>query len=170
MSADLPTIKHINDALLEGLYEEADRSRRKRTNFNLHESLDDPVQRFLNVMQPGTYVRPHRHKNPVKWELTVALRGRAAVLVLKPDGTVCERIELDAMGPHLGVEIPAWTWHTYAALAPGTVLLEVKRGPYTADGDKDFAAWAPQEGEAGSAAFERRIRSAQPGDSLSVGS
>jgi cupin fold WbuC family metalloprotein len=168
MSADHPTIKHLNDALLEGLGKQADLAQRKRTNFNLHESLDDPVQRFLNAMQPGTYVRPHRHNNPVKWELTVALRGRAAVLILDPNGLVLNRIELNAMGPELGVEIPAGTWHTYAALAPDTVLLEVKRGPYLAHGDKDFAEWAPAEGMPSCAAYEARLRNAQPGDSLIV--
>ena len=168
MTAGRPAIKYLNATLLERLQEQSDVSSRRRANFNLHEGPEDPVQRFVNVMQPGTYVRPHRHDNPIKWELTVALRGRAAVLILDANGIVLERVELDAKGAEFGVEIPAGIWHTCAALAPDTVLLEIKRGPYDARSDKDFAKWAPAEGLTDCAAFEVRFRAAQPGDSLAT--
>lgn len=163
-----PFVKRLSKVLINSLCAQATASPRQRTTFNLHESLADPVQRFLNIMQPGTYVRPHRHDDPTKWELTVALSGRVVVLVLEPDGVVRERIELDAMGPEYGLELPAGSWHTCAALTPDTVLLEIKRGPYDAVTDKDFANWAPLEGEAECPAFERRFRTAQPGDCLSA--
>ena len=34
-------------------------------NHNLHQG-SDLVQRFLNVLHPGTYVRPHRHVRDVQ--------------------------------------------------------------------------------------------------------
>ena len=57
-------------------------SPRLRANHNIHPVLEDPVQRFFNAMQPGTYVRPHRHSTPPRWELFVVLRGALALLVL----------------------------------------------------------------------------------------
>jgi cupin fold WbuC family metalloprotein len=161
-------LKRINDDLIDSLGKQSHASHRRRSVYNFHDSSTDPVQRFLNVMQPGTYVRPHRHDNPEKWEFTVVLSGRVAVLLMKSDGFVLERIELDGFGPERGLELPAGIWHTCAALSTNAVLLEIKRGPYDARTDKDFAAWAPSEGTADCAVFERRFRTAQPGDCLSA--
>ena len=30
-------------------------------NYNFHESLDAPIHRLLNALEPGTYLPPHRH-------------------------------------------------------------------------------------------------------------
>ena len=43
-------------------------------------------------------------------------------------------------------EVPPGTWHTVVALETGSVLLEVKAGPFIPDQPKEFAAWAPEEG------------------------
>ncbi|MFP4614928.1 MAG: WbuC family cupin fold metalloprotein [Thiohalorhabdus sp.] len=136
---------------------------RLRANDNLHPELADPVQRMLNALEPGTYVRPHRHDDPPKWELFLALSGAAACLTFDEAGTVTERCEIRAGGPLYGVEIPAGAWHSVAALEPATVLFEIKPGPYAPLADKDFASWAPAEGEAGAAAFEEWLRHAPAG-------
>ena len=54
--------------------QQAQQSPRQRANCNLHPQLDDPIQRLAIAMEPGTYVRPHRH--PHTWELLYPLRGR----------------------------------------------------------------------------------------------
>ncbi|MFN7835777.1 MAG: WbuC family cupin fold metalloprotein, partial [Burkholderiaceae bacterium] len=46
----------------------------------------------------------------------------------------------------LGAEVPASTWHTVIALESGSVLLEVKAGPFDPSMPKDLAPWAPEEG------------------------
>lgn len=137
---------------------------RQRANLNLHPSLDDPVQRLCNALEPGTYVRPHRHPQPDRWELFAILTGAAAVLQLDASGRVLTRVELRAGGPGLVVEIPAGAWHTLVALAPGTVLFELKPGPYTPLADKDFAAWAPPESGAGAAELVAWFAGARPGE------
>jgi cupin fold WbuC family metalloprotein len=166
MSPHLQPVKRLDNLLINRLCTEASASQRQRTAFNLHESTSDPVQRFLNVMQPGTYVRPHRHDDPAKWELTIILSGSLVILVTDKAGVVTERLELDAEGPVRGVELPAGTWHTSSALAPDTVILEIKRGPYDVKTDKDFATWAPPEGSPECVEFEFKIRNAHPGDLL----
>ena len=52
-----------------------------------------------------------------------------------------------------GVEIPPATYHTIVALEVGTVVYEVKDGPYDVTNDKGFATWAPQEGSSDGAEF-----------------
>jgi cupin fold WbuC family metalloprotein len=136
---------------------------RKRKNLNLHGDLADPVQRFLNAMEPGTYVRPHCHADADKWELFIILSGAISVLVFTPEGKVIDRIELSPVGPVRGIEIPARTWHTLIAHAPGTVVYESKRGPYLPLSDKEFAIWAPLEDEASVDRFMAWFTTAQVG-------
>lgn len=158
-------MKRIDLEALDRLSSTARELPRRRKNLNLHAELGDPVQRLCNALEPGTYVRPHRHHGEGRWELFVALRGAAAVLGFDDRGRVCERIEIAAGGPVFGVEIPEATWHGLAALVPGTVLFEVKRGPYLALTDKDFARWAPEEGAPATAGWVRWFEQAQIGES-----
>ena len=69
-------MKLLDNATLTELLATAAASPRRRANHNIHPLLEGPVQRFFNAMQPGTYVRPHRHSTPPRWELFVVLRGR----------------------------------------------------------------------------------------------
>ena len=56
-------MKIIDQNLLDNLTDEASKNERLRKNYNLHEKLDDPVQRLLNALEPGTDLPIHRHKN-----------------------------------------------------------------------------------------------------------
>ena len=140
-------MKIIDNDKLNLLIDDARTSPRLRKNLNIHADLSDPVQRLCNAFEPGTYVRPHRHPEKDKWELFVVLQGEALVLVFDEAGMVQERTILSDQGPNYLIEIPSQTWHTVTALQEATVLFEVKPGPYIAVSDKDFASWAPAEGE-----------------------
>lgn len=133
---------------LAGLCKRSTQDPRGRLNLNLHPTLSDPIQRFFNAIQPGSYVRPHRHSQPGRWEVFVGLSGRAAVLELAADGQLLERTEIGPTAATTAVEIPAGVWHTVCALEPDTVLFELKPGPYVPLDDKDFAPWAPAENAA----------------------
>ena len=134
----------LDAAILEDTTAKARSRARGRCNHNLHPTLEDPVQRFLNVLQPGSYVRPHRHEAH-RWELFLLLEGEAAAVVFDDRGEVTERLVLRRGGAR-AVEVAGGVWHTLFALAPDTTLFEVKPGPYTPLSDKDFAPWAPLEG------------------------
>jgi len=140
--------KILSTELTDALMEQAVASARQRANHNIHPTLDDPVQRFFNAMQPGTYVRPHRHTTPLRWEMFLVLQGRLAILQFDGEGRVEERQELVAGGPVFGAELEAGCWHTLVVLEPALVF-ELKEGPYSTMTDKDFARWAPAEGDAG---------------------
>jgi cupin fold WbuC family metalloprotein len=160
----LVDMKLFTAGMLAGLSEEAARSARLRKNLNVHPVLEDPVQRLFNAMEPGTYARPHRHSRPDGWELMLVVRGAFSVLHFDDHGRVAERVDLRTDGGDYAVEIPAGVWHTVVSRLPGTVMFEVKPGPYSPITDKDFAAWAPEEGSADATALVWRLESAQPGD------
>jgi cupin fold WbuC family metalloprotein len=154
-------MKILDKKTIESLSEQAAASPRLRKNLNLHGELDDPVQRLCNAMEPGTYVRPHRHS--AKWELFLVVSGSLAVLTFDDMGKVLTRTRLSSTGPDFGIEIPENTWHTLVSLAPGTVMFEVKQGPYAPPAREDFAAWAPEESSAKAAAFVEWFNNAEVG-------
>lgn len=71
-------MKQITAHELTAMSEQAASVPRLRAHRTLHEELSDPVQRLAIAMEPGTYIRPHRH--PQTWELLTPLRGRFVVL------------------------------------------------------------------------------------------
>lgn len=146
-------LRVLSDEVLATVSAKAAGSPRRRANWNLHPVLEDPVQRFCNAIEPDSYVRPHRHIEPAKWELFLAVRGRAAVVTFNESGRLLERVEISASGPLYAAEIPPGAWHSVAGLESGTVLFELKPGPYCPIADKDFAEWAPGEGQGDCPAF-----------------
>ncbi len=150
----MPSIRVFDATALEQTLAAANASPRRRANLNVHPTLDDPIQRMLNVFQPGTYVRPHRHE-PERFELFLALSGKAAVLTFDDAGCVSETAGL-APGGSWAAELPGGVWHTVVSLAEGTALFEVKPGPYRPLRESDFAPWAPRDDTAGAAALLRR--------------
>src|SRR5512137_2317552 len=98
-------MKLIDDRLLDDLTSRASASARKRAHHNLHPVLEDPVQRLCVAIEPGTYIRPHRHADPLTWEIFLMLRGSAVLLLFDDLGRVKERVVLAAQGPVHAVEI-----------------------------------------------------------------
>jgi len=139
----------IDKALLESVAAKARQSQRQRMNHNFHPELSDPLQRMLNVMEPFSYIRPHKHENPDKVETFVLLTGRMLVVEFNPDGTVSDQMLLDPSMGSFGAEIPPKTFHTIIPLEPCTAVYEVKNGPYNPIDDKNFASWAPGESDPG---------------------
>lgn len=157
-------MKSVSFALLDELVRAARAATRLRINHNLHPGLDDPIQRFFNCVEPGSYVRPHRHRAPPRWEVFVALRGRAAVLTFDGSGCMTSRWDISPHGPEVAVEIDGGIWHTVVALSSATVLFELKPGPYIPIADKDFARWAPAEGDPECARYVGWFGAARVGD------
>lgn len=145
-------MKTFTAADVDGLCQSARTSPRQRAHHNLHPTLDAPVQRLCIALQPETYVRPHRHSEPNKWEQLVVLEGAVSVLVCSPEGLLLDRIELSVGGIRM-LEVPAFTWHTLICQASDTLVFEIKEGPYAPSSDKDFAPWAPPEGTQEAARF-----------------
>lgn len=151
-------MKIINEALLNETAERAQQSPRLRMNYNFHERLDDPVNRLLNAMEPGTYLRPHRHLNPDKDEIFLLLRGRIAVFIFDNEGNVMETTILDPKKGVYGAEIKPGTWHGLLVLESGSVMYEVKPGPFAPLAPENFAQWSPEpDDEDAIMAFHKKL-------------
>jgi cupin fold WbuC family metalloprotein len=144
-------IQLLDAALFQTLIERAGRSPRLRTNHNFHTSMEDNPHRLLNVMLRGTYIPPHRHSDPPKSESFLVLAGELAFFTFHDDGRIATTHILGRDA--IGIDIQPGVWHTLAVLTPHAVCFEVKPGPYTVSTDKDFAPWAPREGDPAAAAW-----------------
>lgn len=137
----------LTEAMLRDGCEAARRSPRKRIIFPLHRRQEALVQRMLNFLQPGTWMMPHRHPLPDAIETMQVMRGALGFLIFDADGRLVSKHRLAADSGIALMDIEPGVWHAGVALAPDTVILEIKRGPYDAQTDKEFAAWAPPEGD-----------------------
>lgn len=142
----------INESLLQSLKEKAKIADRKRTNFNFHETMGENPHRFLNVMLKDSYFTPHRHLNPPKHESFLVLEGEVAFFIFSETGEITETYIL-GKDKLWGIDIKPGVWHTIAVLSEIAVCYEVKPGPYVVTNDKEFAPWAPHEGNKGCAEY-----------------
>lgn len=127
----------ITQAILDSLTEKAKGSPRFRMNMDLRNSEEDQSQRMLNAIEPESEVPIHRHKGSS--ETVVCLRGRLVEEYYDELERICtEAIELSPNGPVVALNIPAGQWHTVRALESGTVIMEVKDGPYEPTGPEDI--------------------------------
>lgn len=118
----------IDNDLLDSVSELAKVSTRKRKNYNFHANLDDNVQKLLNAMEPGTEVPIHRHIETD--EAYIVVRGGIKVILYDDSkNVILEEILKPQLGK-FGIDIKAGQWHTLEVLETGTVIFEVKQGPY----------------------------------------
>jgi cupin fold WbuC family metalloprotein len=151
-------LKTVTTALLDNLSETARTNARLRMNHNLHPALDAPIQRLAIAMEPETYVRPHRHMQ--SWELLIPLRGSFLFTEFDDVGNVLSNQLLGGRDGLRALEFDAGTWHTVTSLEPGSVIFEVKEGPYVPVQSSDAAGWAPLDGTPEAVAFVEKMRSA----------
>ena len=143
----------ITQALLDDLTAQAKASPRLRMNMDLRNSDADQSQRMLNAIEPGSPLPIHRHQKTS--ETVVCLRGRLVweyYQELKVESLEfrdsskslrvqkVQEIELSPNGQVVALNIPAGQWHTVRALESGSVILEMKEGPYEPTGEEDILA------------------------------
>jgi len=148
-------IRAITQQMIEDLIVQAAASPRKRTIYRLHDH-EEPVQRMVNAMIPGTYTPPHKHENPDKVELFSILVGKVAVLHFDDAGRIETVCVLAERGPVKIVDIAPRTYHALVVLEPSAVM-EIIQGPYDARTHKQFAPWAPPENTPEAADYLRQI-------------
>lgn len=127
----------ITQALLDKLTEEAKASPRLRMNYDLRNSEADQSQRMLNAIEPGSPLSIHRHQKTS--ETVVCLRGKLVWEYYDELERICtEAIELSPNGNVVALSIPAGQWHTVRALESGSIILEMKEGPYEPQSNEDI--------------------------------
>ena len=116
----------IDQHVLDDLTAQAKASPRLRMNLDLRNSPEDRSQRMLNAIEPGTVLPIHRHR--ASSETVVCLRGHFEEYFYDAEGQLTDTIDMVPGGTV--INIPIGQWHNLKSLESGTVLLEVKDGPY----------------------------------------
>lgn len=131
-------IQLINNDLLEDLAFKAKSSERLRMNYDLRTTPEDGSQRMLNVLEPGTQVPIHRHKDTS--ETVICIKGKLDWIFyeelpnMDADGPGREfketlRTEICPAKGKYGIQIPMGVWHTIEVKEPSCIF-EGKDGPY----------------------------------------
>lgn len=126
----------IDKALLDELTAEAKASPRLRMNRDLRNFPSDQSQRMLNAIEPGSELPVHRHR--FSSETVVVLRGHLRETFYDPGKRATAVYDLIAGGDVVALDIPLGQWHTAEALESGTVIIEMKDGPYMPTGLEDI--------------------------------
>lgn len=155
-------VQLIDEALLDATLARALTAPRGRINHNFHPDMASNPHRFLNAWTRGSYAAPHRHLAVPKPESFIVLRGELALFIFDDHGAVTETHVLGRNG-NIGLDLAPGLWHTVTALTDTAVCFEVKAGPYDVATDKEFAPWAPREGDPAAAAYLAALLSALPG-------
>ena len=113
-------MKIIDEQLISGVVEQAKKSPRLRMNYNFHESLQDKCHRFLNALEPSTFIPVHHH--PDKDETFVILKGKVRVTTYKYDGKILASCVISQESGTYGVDIPKNVWHGLECLTPAVLL------------------------------------------------
>lgn len=145
------SVQVFSGDLMGSLIDEAKSNPRRRKHKNLHADYQEACQRFFNAIEPDSYLRPHCHGPYQGAETLIAIKGLLAFMVFGSKGEV-QAVHLFGAGNHaeeldvaVGVEVQPGQWHTVISLESGSILLEMKGGPFDPDAPKYFASWAPEE-------------------------
>jgi cupin fold WbuC family metalloprotein len=148
----------VTRTLLDHAREQSRLSPRRRIIQPFHKTNADPLHRMLNVVQPDSYIRPHRHLDPPKAEAWILISGSLVFFTFDDIGNVRDCLLLRAGGEVFGVDLVPGVFHTFIALEPDTTIYEVKTGPYSANNDKTFPAWALAENTEGTTDYIETLR------------
>lgn len=147
----------LHNKMIENGLKASRMSERLRMILPLHRSQDAEVQRIINFLQPGTYIRPHMHPLPHATETIVLLSGSIRFFTFDEKGGLKTDCVLSS-DPIPGIaDIERGVWHSFLVLEEDTILFETKKGPYNADTDKVFADWSPEEGAPGASGWMQQF-------------
>ncbi len=139
----------ISHKELDAISRQAKDSTRLRKNYNFHLSDEEPCNRLLNAMEPGSYIQPHRHNDPNKDETLIVLRGRMGLFIFDDNGAIKNKAILGPQGAIMMANIPMGIYHTLVSLEKDSVFFEAKGGPYRPLSKEEKAPWAPEENAPG---------------------
>lgn len=138
------SVSVVDPEQIEALFSLADSLPRKRATLTLYTSPDQKTQTEINVILPGSYIRPHKYPNSSRTETSVPLSGSAQLVTFSDNGEISQN-ELLRVGMVARVE--ANTWYTLVAGFPFAAFeVKVYHAGYDKKKDEVLAPWAPQEG------------------------
>jgi cupin fold WbuC family metalloprotein len=136
---------YLTDEILDAGIQASRESTRKRMIYPIQRTQADLVQRLINFLQPGTYIRPHYHPLKHATETIHVMQGSLIFFVFDDDGNIKDGYYVESGSAGSVIDIVPGVWHNFVVLSEDTVIIEFKKGPYDALTDKVFADWAPEE-------------------------
>lgn len=150
------SISVVDPKQIEELFSVADSLTQKRATLTLYVSPDGKTHTQINVIMPGSYIRPHKYPNSSRTETSVPLSGSAQLVTFGDNGEISQN-ELLRVG--MVAKVEANTWYTLVAGFPFAAF-EVRVYPFGYDKKKDevLAPWAPQEETKDAAIYFENLR------------
>ncbi|RWU12941.1 cupin fold metalloprotein, WbuC family [Pseudidiomarina gelatinasegens] len=132
----------IDKKIIDKLLKEAEQSSRKRAHLLLHSNHQEPVQRILIGLVKGSFVEPHYHKLPTKWEMFSIIHGELSIKIYDDLGNVTqsETISNNEAHPKL-IEFQHGEIHSVECMSETALILEIKEGPFIHKNAKFFPSW-----------------------------
>ncbi|MBO4922824.1 MAG: WbuC family cupin fold metalloprotein [Bacteroidales bacterium] len=134
-------MKVLDNQLFDEVLEQAKASPRLRMNYDLRTQAEVPgwtdgSQRMLNVLEVGTVIPIHRHRETS--ETVIVVRGKVKEVLFDEQGREIDSCVLEYGGPCPGVQVPKGVYHTCVCLEPGSVIFEAKDRPYDPVGTEEM--------------------------------
>jgi cupin fold WbuC family metalloprotein len=149
-------IATIGSADIELLRNAVSRTPKRRARINAHPGHDDALHEMIIAIEPGSYIRPHRHHG--KSEAFHIIEGNVDIVVFSEDGAIAEIVSLGEKGgprpfyyrmsePH---------FHTLIIRSDLLIVHEITNGPFRPEGTL-YAAFAPAEDDPAAAAYRAEL-------------
>ncbi|ARJ43137.1 metalloprotein [Pantoea alhagi] len=127
--------------MIMDLYQEAERSERKRSHFLLHKSHSETVQRLLIALVEGSFVEPHYHELANQWEMFIVMRGQLRIKLYDNQGNVVNDFIAGPELPVSVVEFQPGDIHSVECISEQALMMEIKEGPFNPEFAKTFPKW-----------------------------
>ncbi|MGM4932794.1 WbuC family cupin fold metalloprotein [Tardiphaga sp. 619_E2_N8_5] len=140
------SIATVGAADIETLRNAVVKTSKRRARINAHPGSDDNLHEMIIAIEPGSYIRPHKH--PGKSEAFHIIEGAVDIVVFDDAGEIDQIVSLAAKGG----EAPFYYrmskphYHTLIIRSELLVVHEITNGPFRPEGTV-FATFAPEEGD-----------------------
>lgn len=118
-------------------------STKKRARICAHKSSNSTIQEMIIVINRGSYVRPHRHRN--KCESFHLIDGAADIVIFEDDGSI-KKIVPFTKAACFYYRLDDAYFHTIVVRSEIIVFHEVTNGPFVAN-ETEYADFSPIDGE-----------------------
>ena len=136
---------------IEVLRQAVRKTPKRRVRINAHPGSDDELHEMIIAIEPGSYIRPHKH--PGKSEAFHIIEGQVDIVVFSEAGEVERIVSLAAKGGRHPFYYRMSTPHFHTLIIRSDLLVvhEITNGPFLPTGTI-YAAFAPEEDDTASAA------------------
>ena len=123
---------------------------KRRARINAHPDSDDQLHEMIIAIEPGSYIRPHKH--PGKSEAFHIIEGAVDIVVFDEAGDIARVVSLAAQGGSTPFYYRMSEPHFHTLIIRSDLLIvhEITNGPFRPEGTV-FAAFAPEEGDTAAA-------------------